>query len=255
MGYDESCANPLTVDISDGVALVTLARPQSGNALSLALQQELVDTFARLGEDPEVAVVVLTGAGPRVFCAGLDLAELEAGTDLVNAHVDPATAIAQCRRPVIAAVNGAAVTGGLELVLACDFAIASRVARFADTHVRMGVIPGWGLSQRLSRAVGLRRATELSLTGRFLDAETACSWGLVNSLHEPDDLLDHAFGLARMIAAGDSVFISRYRSLIRRGAQMGLDAAVQLEAQEASAHNSALDPVTLSSRGARRPAR
>src|SRR5262249_49423098 len=159
-------------------------------ALSAALRSALIDAFRTAASDEDVQVVILTGAG-RAFCAGLDLKELggEAGTDAdvlgaVSGRELIAT-IGRCDRPIIGAVNGVAVTGGFELALTCDVLIASTSARFADTHARVGILPGWGLSQKLSRLVGLGRAKELSLTGNYLSAEQAERWGLVNRVVAP----------------------------------------------------------------------
>ena len=165
----------LLVDKADGLAVVTLNRPQRLNALSLELRHALFDTFVALEADPAMRVVILTGAG-RAFSAGLDLEELGNGVAIHGRRepwADTAAAIHNFSGPVIGAINGVAVTGGLELALACDMLIASNQARFADTHGRVGLLAGWGLSQRLSRAIGLARAKELSLTGNFLDAATA----------------------------------------------------------------------------------
>ncbi len=155
----------------DGCALVTLNRPRAMNALSTALRAELVAALNRLSADTSVRVLVLTGAG-KAFCAGLDLKELGAGSDPATALVpaealDPVAALARFTGPIIGAINGVAITGGFELALGCDVLIASTAASFADTHARVGVMPGWGLSQRLPRIVGASRAKELSLTGKF----------------------------------------------------------------------------------------
>lgn len=184
-----------------GCALLTLNRPHAMNALTRALMRELAATIDALGRDPEVRVLVLTGAG-RAFCAGLDLKEL--GRDpggaesllSINDDVDPVSALGRFAGPVIGAINGAAVTGGLELALACDVLIASSAARFADTHARVGLMPAWGLSQKLSRMIGVGRAKELSLSGNFLSAERAEAWGLANRVVAPDELLPQALGLA-----------------------------------------------------------
>ena len=180
-----------------GYAIVTLNRPQAANALSRALRQAIADAFVALEADPQVRVVVLTGAG-KAFCAGLDLKELAESSEAVSGPVaaDPAAAMAAFTGPIIGAINGAAVTGGFEIALACDVLLASESARFADTHTRVGVMPGWGLSQRLPRAIGIYRAKELSLTGNYLSAQQACDWGLVNRVVAADDLLAQARALA-----------------------------------------------------------
>ena len=199
-----------------GCAIVTLDRPAAMNALSLAMRKQFVATIDGLQSDPGVRVLIVTGAG-KAFCAGLDLKELGASRDLAST-LDPGEArdpIAGLRRfpgPFIGAINGAAVTGGFELALACDLLIASETARFADTHARVGVLPGWGLSQRLPRLIGVNRAKELSLTGNFLSARQAESWGLVNRVVEPDRLLAVASALAAdMLSASPEILVAMKR--------------------------------------------
>ena len=184
----------IKVDVENEVALVTLNRPTAMNALSRELRTAIADTFEKLEADPAVRVVILTGAG-KAFCAGLDLKELGQGRDTVQGTVetkDPVTSIARFSGPIIGAINGVAITGGFELALACDVLICSSEARFADTHGRVGILPGWGLSQRLSRTIGIYRAKELSLTGNFLTAQQAADWGLANRVVAPDELIPAA---------------------------------------------------------------
>jgi len=205
---------------AEGVALVTLNRPQAMNAMSSALRSALCDAMERIREDDSVRAVVLTGAGERAFTAGLDLKELGAAADNLGAANDPdprsnpVRAVERCGKPVIGALNGVAVTGGFELALACDILIASTNARFADTHVLVGLLPGWGLSAKLSRIIGVSRAKEMSLSGRFISAETAVQWGLVNRVVAPADLLREAIALAADIAAVDPKVTNAYRTLI-----------------------------------------
>jgi enoyl-CoA hydratase len=194
----------LTVEHSDGVATVTLNRPQAMNALSRALRTEFVRTFDSLRADPDVGVIILTGSG-RAFCAGLDLKELggEGGaaddTDSAVGGADVVRALGRAPQPVIVAI-GFAITGGFELALACDVLIASTEARFADTHARVGIMPGWGLSQKLSRTIGIYRAKELSLTGNYLSAAQAEAWGLVNRVVAPQELLPGAGRAGHMLS-------------------------------------------------------
>ena len=164
----------------EGAVVLTLNRPKAMNALSRGLRVQLTAAFRKFAQDPSARVVVLTGAG-RAFCAGLDLKELGAqpGTMGLTGDVDVLGAMNAFTGPIIGAINGPAITGGFELALACDLMVASPQARFADTHARVGIMPGWGLSQKLSRLIGLARAKELSLTGNFLSAEQALAWGLV----------------------------------------------------------------------------
>ncbi|OZA93811.1 MAG: enoyl-CoA hydratase, partial [Erythrobacter sp. 34-65-8] len=208
------------LDIAGGVATVTLNRPQAMNALSKAMRQMLHDVMHRVDADDSVRAVVLTGAGERAFTAGLDLKELGSDASALGAANaespadNPVKAIEQCRKPVIGAINGVAITGGFEVALACDVLVASTNARFADTHARVGIMPGWGLSQKLSRMIGISRAKELSFTGNFLDAGTAQAWGLVNHVVEPGALLPLAQRLAGDMAQIDPAFLARYKALI-----------------------------------------
>lgn len=225
----------LLVEISDGIAVVTLNRPEVRNALDAELRRSLWSSFTALDGDPEVRVVILTGADPA-FCAGLDLREL-GGTDGGLAGRDDvaisggATAIPTTTKPVIGAINGVAVTGGFELALACDFLIASERARFADTHARVGIQPGWGLTVALPQAVGLRRARELSFTGNYLDAPTAFAWGLVNRVVPHDELLDTARALATDIVGNDPDGVARIRRTYAEGSLLSAADALRLEAE------------------------
>ena len=183
-------------EAEDGIATITMNRPEARNALSLALQRDLSAALARAEADADVRVVILTGAGVA-FTAGVDLKEFgQTGGQDDGARADVWEAMDACTKPIIGAVNGPAITGGFEVALACDVLIAGRSARFADTHGRVGVLPGAGLSQRLSRAIGIYRAKYLSLTGNFLDAETAFAWGLVSHLVDDDRLLETARTIA-----------------------------------------------------------
>ncbi|MGN6691716.1 MAG: enoyl-CoA hydratase [Sphingopyxis sp.] len=227
----------------DAVATVTLNRPDAMNALSKALRSDLAAAMRELAADESIRAIVLTGAGERAFTAGLDLKELGADTSNLGAanasgaDENPVKAIELCPQPVIGAINGVAITGGFEVALACDIRVASTNARFADTHARVGVMPGWGLSQKLSRLVGISRAKELSLTGNFLDAETACAWGLVNRVVAPDELLPAAQALARDIASADPAMVCAYKSLIDDGYALPFGEAMALEAERSTAAN------------------
>lgn len=190
----------LLVDVTDRVALLTMNRPEARNALNRALRAALVETVGALQEDPAVDVLVLTGADPA-FSAGIDLKELGGGQD-EGERLTPSARTATRgpfpprRKLLIGAVNGAAVTGGLEIALNCDFLVASERARFADTHARVGIMPGWGLTVLLPQRVGVARAREMSVTGNFVDAATALQWGLVNHVLPHEELLPFARQLA-----------------------------------------------------------
>lgn len=194
-------------DVEGGVATVTINRPHARNALNSELRAALPTAVQALDADPEVMAIVLTGADPA-FCAGLDLREL--GQRGVSGDaVSQMGPFGRLSTPLIGAINGPAVTGGFELALACDFLIASERASFADTHARVGVMPGWGLTVALPEAVGDRRARQMSLTGNFLDADTALTWGLVNEVVPHEVLLERATGLARDIAGNDPAGVSQ----------------------------------------------
>jgi len=233
----------ILVTREDGVATVMLNRPEAMNALSRALRAELAAVMRGLAADDGIRAIVLTGAGTRAFTAGLDLKELGADTSNLgaanaeSADENPVKAIELCPQPVIGAINGVAITGGFEVALACDILIASTNARFADTHARVGVMPGWGLSQKLSRIVGLGRAKELSLTGNFLGAEAARDWGLVNRVVAPDELLPGAQALARDIASADPAMVHGYKRLIDDGYALPFGEAMALEQQRSKAAN------------------
>jgi len=246
----------LLVDIANAVALVTLNRPEAMNALSRELRAELHRTLSALDADPAVKVIVLTGAGDRAFTAGLDLKELGEDPDGLKAanatepSENPAWAVIACRKPVIGAINGVAITGGFEVALACDVLICSTRARFADTHARVGITPGWGLSQKLSRLIGPYRAKELSLTGNFLDAETAYAWGLANRVVSPEDLIPTALKLAADMAQIDVEMLTDYKAMIDDGYEMSLRQGLELEHARSSAHNRHVTPDMVEQRRA-----
>jgi enoyl-CoA hydratase len=233
----------------DGCSIVTLQRPQALNALSIALRRELAAVFTELAADSRTRVVVLTGAG-RAFCAGLDLRELTQSENLAELAVsgaadDPVHAVLAFPGPVIAAINGPAVTGGLELALASDVLIASERATFADTHARVGVLPSWGMSQRLPRLIGRGRALEMSLGGGFIDASRAEAWGLVNRVVPHDELLPAALRLASDMLAAAPGLLAQYKRLIDEGLAGTLQQGLQREAQCAREWAQRIDRTTL----------
>jgi enoyl-CoA hydratase len=201
----------LTVDTKDGVAVVIIDRPERRNALTTALMAAIAETMAALDNDDSVGAIVLTGRDPA-FCAGLDLSELSStGQNLF--HDQTGRPWPRLSTPVIGAVNGPAVTGGLELVLHCDLAIASERASFADTHTRVGVLPGWGLSVLLPQAIGQRRAKQLSFTGNYVPAALALQWGLVNLVVPHAELLPEATRLAQDICSNDRAAVATLLTL------------------------------------------
>jgi len=226
----------VVVDRQDGVALVTLDRPDALNALNRALLTELRDRLAEVAEDAEVRAVVLTGAGDRAFAAGADIKEME------PMSVDEARAWGalghECGRlletmpkPTIAAVNGFALGGGCELALACDVRYASANARLGQPEANIGIIPGWGGTQRLARAVGIGMAKELIYSGRMVDAEEALRIGLVNAVFPPEEVLERALELAGSLAAKSPLVLAAAKELANRSLQGDLDAALDDEAE------------------------
>ena len=233
------------------IVTVTLNRPASLNALSRELRRRITETFQTLAADPSARVVILTGAG-RAFCAGIDLKELGSGEARVgtprNPDADPTAAMAAFRGPIIGAINGAAITGGFEIALCCDLLIGTPGTRFADTHGRVGIHPGWGLSQRLSRLVGISRAKEISLTGNFVDASTAERWGLVNRIVAAEDLLPTCQRLAQDMLSLEPSMLLSYKRLMDEGYALSFGEAMQLEARIADVHNAAVDPEAVEAR-------
>jgi len=195
----------ILVDVADRVAVVTMNRPEARNALNPALSAALPAAIEECDGRDDVDAIVLTGADPA-FCAGVDLKALTTDSEVRHIVSDDHELIRpfpETTKPVIGAVNGAAVTGGFEVALTCDFLVASERARFADTHARVGIMPGWGLTVLLAEAIGHRRAREMSVTGNFVDAATALTWGLVNHVVPHEDLVPFARQLALDITSND----------------------------------------------------
>ena len=197
----------ILTEVADRVAVVTLNRPEARNALNPELNAALPAAIAACDARDDVDAIVLTGADPA-FCAGVDLKSLSTDTEVRHVVASAADELIrpfpETAKPVIGAINGAAVTGGFEVALTCDFLVASERARFADTHARVGIMPGWGLTVLLAEAIGQRRAREMSVTGNFLDAPTALVWGLVNHVVPHDELLPFARQLALDVASNDA---------------------------------------------------
>ncbi len=242
-GASAEAGDPLLVEIDGAVATVTFNRPEALNALSIELRARLAEAMAALDEDPAVRVVILTGAGDKAFSAGLDIKELASDPDAVNDAVgkdpctNPSLVLERFGKPLIGAINGLALTGGLEIALLCDMLVAADHARFADTHARVGLIPGWGATKRLSRLIGVARAKEMSLTGNFIDAVQAERWGLVNHVVPAAELLPLARKLAADVASGDPQFVATYRALIDEGHDKGLAAALDAERAASRRYN------------------
>ena len=235
--------NPLLHDRDGDVAILTFNRPDALNALSSALLRELVRQLHACDADPDIGAIVLTGQGDRAFTAGMDLKEASESTDAFNTpEANPARAIEACRTPIIAAVNGLCITGGMELILATDIVLASEAARFGDTHVRLGLLPGWGLSQRLARTIGPQRAKEVSLTGTLIDAQRALELGFVNRVLPADDLVPRAIALGHEIAANEHGIVQTYKALIDDGFALSLESGLELEVSRARELTDSLRP-------------
>lgn len=206
------------LEVSDRIATVTLNRPESRNALSSDVLRLLPQLLREADDRDDVDVIILTGADPA-FCAGLDLKELgSTAGNLGGSGADGSPNASGVRgpfppltKPLIGAVNGVAVTGGFELALNCDFLVASERAKFGDTHSRVGVMPGWGLTVLLPQAIGVRRAREMSFTGNFMDAAEALQFGLVNHVVPHDELLPFTRQLARDIIGNDQDGVRQIR--------------------------------------------
>ncbi len=230
--------NIVLVERDGPVAIVTLNRPDALNALSRALRAEIVKTFADLADDNTVRAAVLTGSG-RAFTAGVDLKEAgETGFALGadGGDIDLAKGLAAFPWPIIGAINGFAITGGFELALMCDVLLASENAKFADTHARVGIMPGWGLSQKLSRLIGVSRAKELSFTGNFLEADLAAEWGLVNRVYKADELLPAAIKLGHEMASCDPDLLRNYKKVIDDGFAQTFADGQRLEIRRSAEH-------------------
>jgi enoyl-CoA hydratase len=232
--------DPVLLDVSERIATITLNRPEARNALSSQVLRLLPELMREADGRDDADVIILTGADPA-FSAGLDLKELGStagnlgvgGGDVTRGPFPPVS------KPVIGAVNGFAITGGFELALACDFLIASERARFGDTHARVGVMPGWGLTVLLPQAIGVRRAREMSFTGNFLDAQEALQFGLVNHVVPHEELIPFARQIARDIISNDQDGVRQIRATYAGTAATTIADAWDVEARDARAWQSA----------------
>jgi len=227
-------------EVADRVATITLDRPEARNALNTEVLRLLPRFILEAEADEGVDVVILTGADPA-FCAGVDLKEAAAGG---QGDADAAIgAVVESRqgpfpphtKPLIGAVNGVAVTGGLEVALGCDFLVASDRARFADTHARVGVMPGWGLTVLLPQAIGVRRAREMSTTGNYVDAQQALAWGLVNHVVPHDELLAFCAALAADIVSNDQPGVRQILGTYREVVATTVSEGWEIEGRRAAA--------------------
>ncbi len=202
------------LEVSERIATVTLNRPEARNALSSEVLSLLPRLLIEADANDEVDVIILTGTDPA-FSAGLDLKELGSSAGTLGGGASSTQPergpFPTLSKPLIGAINGVAITGGFELALNCDFLVASELAKFGDTHSRVGVMPGWGLTVLLPQAIGVRRAREMSFTGNFLSAAEAHEWGLVNHVVAHADLMPTARRLARDISGNDQAGVRQIR--------------------------------------------
>jgi enoyl-CoA hydratase len=227
--------NNLLIEIADGVAILTVNRPRSLNALNSELLGELECALSKLGSDADVRAVVLTGAGDKAFVAGADIREM-AQMSSIQAHAFALKgqrvmlAMATMKKPVIAAVNGYALGGGLELALSCDFIYASEDAQLGFPEVTLGIMPGFGGTQNLPRLIGPNRAAEMIFTGRMLTAGKALAWGMVNELVPSGELLARTLETAKAMAGVGSLGLAYAKDAIANGLNMARQDGFRYEA-------------------------
>ena len=226
-----STYNTITFEHSDRVALVTINRPESLNALNQEVMAEVADVFARIDRDKDIAVSVLTGEG-RAFAAGADIKEMQPQS-FSDMYVDDFFGLwdrfAACRKPVIAAVNGFALGGGCELAMMCDLIIASDKAKFGQPEIKLGVTPGMGGSIRLTKAIGKAKAMDLVLTGRMIDGEEADRIGLVSRVVPHDELMDIALKAADEVAGFSIPSIMAAKEMVSRALELPTTEGVKFE--------------------------
>ncbi len=229
MSYD-------TIELTqkEAVALITINRPKALNALNRQVLEELHDALARFEQDEASKVCVITGAGEKAFIAGADIAEM---ADLSALEAERFCRFGQevflrieaIEKPVVAAVNGFALGGGTELVLACDLAYASEKARFGQPEINLGIIPGFGGTQRLAKVIGMRRAKEWIYTGDMVDAKTAKVYGLVNAVFPPEKLMEEVEAVAGKLASKPSFALGQAKKVIEKGFVLDLPTGSVLE--------------------------
>ena len=219
---------------SEGIATITMNRPEALNAFSAEVVSEILQAIEDVKVDESVRVVVLTGAGEKAFSAGADIKAMKGMNALKARELSQmgerlCNALENLEKPVIAAINGYALGGGLEVAMACDIRIASENARMGQTEINIGLIPGWGGTQRLTRLIGATKAKELIFTGKMIDARTAEQLGLVNMVVPQDKFRETVRQFALELAQKAPVALKVAKALINKGAEISLDAAIALE--------------------------
>lgn len=222
----------ILVERKGKVALITINRPEVRNAINAETWRMLRDTFLELDANPEINVIMVTGAGDKAFVAGSDLNYLKARSSVATFNTEAPKIVAQIgniSKPTIAAINGFTLGGGLELAMACDIRIASQRAKFGQTEINVGILPGAGGTQRLTRLVGIGKAKELIFTGKIISAEEAEKIGLVNMVVEPESLMETAWKMADDIAAKSQLTLQVAKQVVCQGAETDLTTALMLE--------------------------
>ncbi len=225
---DLNSTTPLITGTIDQIRFIVINRPEARNALTRDMRREFAQLVAEADADQAVSAIVLTGAG-NVFTAGVDIKESRNGPPQPIVRPHPGEVLRGVKKPVIAAVNGPCVTGGLEMALSCDFIIASEHATFADTHAKVGLVPAWGLSALLPRAIGRQRALQMTMTGQFISSKIAYDWGLVNELVPAQDLIQHILMVLKAMQSVNRDSIMWQKELIRCQEGQSLDAALLAE--------------------------
>jgi enoyl-CoA hydratase len=219
---------------SEGIATITLNRPEALNAFSKEVVEEILRALEDVKSDENIRVIVLTGAGEKAFSAGADIKAMAGMTALKARELSLmgeklCVTLENMQKPVIAAINGYALGGGLEVAMSCDLRLASENARMGQTEINIGLIPGWGGTQRLTRLVGMTKAKELVFTGKMIDAKTAEQLGIVNMVVPADKFREIVRQFAIDLALKAPVAIRVAKALITKGADMSLDSALALE--------------------------
>jgi len=221
------CDDPLVAVTCGPARIIVMNRPNARNALTRQMRRDFPAIIGAADGDDAVSALILTGADPA-FSAGVDLKERASGKS-TPIKPNPAEVLRAARKPIIAAVNGACVTGALEMALSCSFIVASSEARFADTHAKVGIVPRWGQTALLPNAIGIRRARQMMLTGAFIDAQTALEWGLVNEVVGREQLLDRCLELAGQIAGADTKSVASQLRALREIDAAALSAGLVAE--------------------------
>jgi enoyl-CoA hydratase len=222
--------------VNDGIAIAKINRPDALNALNTRVFNEMDDIVLNVSRNPEVKLMIITGAG-KAFVAGADIAEMvdknkEEGSDFSRLGQNTFRSLEKLEIPVIAAINGFALGGGLEFAMACDFRIASTKAKFGQPEVNLGLIPGYAGTQRLPRLIGTANALFLLMTGEMIDANEAYRMGLVQKLVEPEELMEEVMRIAKLIKSKGPQAVKKVKNVTRQGMLMDFDKGSELESME-----------------------